>query len=165
MRAWLLVNVIVAFAACRADSAGGPEALDPVDFHGVYPLAMVDGQAVGWYHDTANNCQVAFTSDGKLTISSGQPFLLALPYVYRCLDGNGSEGSSFLYVVAGRIESTATQLQLQGYGPDPIGPGVMPWLLEVTPNGEYLQVRFKGAATLIWADPILTLGPRIEPGT
>ena len=165
MRAWFRIPVIAAAFACRADSPSGPEALDPVDFHGVYPLAMVDGHALGWYHHTANNCQVAFAGDGTLTIGSGQPFLLALPYEYRWLDGNGTEGSSFLQVAAGRIESTATQLQLLGYGPDPFGPGVMPWMLEVTPNGEYITVRFRGAATLIWADPVLTLGPRIPPGT
>jgi hypothetical protein len=152
---WLAV-VVFAVAGCSADSA-----LKPGDFAGRWPMQQIDGHALGWYHWTNVDCQAAPTG-GELVIDANRSWSFEMPYDYRCVGAAPVDGSAVLTVSGTDARATGTIFLLLGRGPDLVAdvPDTVPWTLEVTPDGEMIRVRFTGDARYVWADPILTMGPR-----
>ena len=159
---------ILALTACSASESQEPDAFDPADVAGFYALHEVDGHALGWYHQLgAVDCRVAFVA-GELELAPNAYFILHLDYNFRCLGTDPGDGSSSMGI-HGQIRSRKNQAYvLGGTGPNFFDTtrGFDSWTLEVTPNGEYVTLRFAGDYRSYFADPVLTMGPRAAaPGS
>ena len=154
---------IVALCIGCANEPQEPEFYDPADVAGFYALHEVDGHAIGWYHSMAAvDCQVAFVT-GRLELAPNANFILDLGYNFRCIGTNPVDGSSSMRI-QGKIRYRENQAYvLGGIGPNLVEPERVfdNWTLEVTPNGEHVTLRFAGGYRSYFADPVITMGPRV----
>lgn len=169
-RRWYLIYATcccAALVACRINNTGpdpeGHTFFDPLEVSGLYDLHEVDGHAIGWYHTLAAvDCQVAFMS-GNLELADNADFILRLDFNYRCVDNTEAPDGSDRLFVQGKIRSREGNMYvLRGRGTNYIQPDVDDWLLEVTPNGDFITLRFGGQHRAWFADPVLTMGPRVD---
>jgi hypothetical protein len=163
LRRALILGAFVLVPACRVGYGVDEEdRLDPAAVAGVYRLHQVDGHDIPWYHQLAGvDCRAAFVV-GQLELETDASFFLTLDYDYRCLGANPGDGSATL-TVRGTIRHRDDGIYyLHGTGPNFVNPqlGVDRWTLSVTPNGEFVTLRFTETYGEFFADPILTMGPR-----